>query len=316
MLIYVSIMMDATRHHTCTQHATGLAKIIQKTAHIVMVHPLQVLTSHSVVAYVNSLRQQRISKVLEAPNLTFIHEGINMADRMGTGEPHECEREVVKSGKPRLDLRGEPLQDAELYTDGCCFRHDTEGLKARYAVVRRTGDAFETTESGQLEGQQSVQRAELKAVIAALGKGEGRRITIYTDSAYVVGAVHVELGQWMRAGFLTSGNKPIKHEQEMWELADALQLPEEVAIVKCKGHVNANTTTARGNQEANQVAKRAARYTSSLQMVSVEEELLLVPHLTSERIMEEQKRASLPEKTVWKQRGATNQEGLWRGPDG
>lgn len=100
VLMYTSIKLDATekRHPACTRHAAGVAKIIQKTAHIVMGHALHVLTSHSVVPYVNSqtftmtlLRQQRLSKILEAPNQNFSHEGINMADRMAGGEPHKCE---------------------------------------------------------------------------------------------------------------------------------------------------------------------------------------------------------------------------------
>ncbi|XP_023196972.1 uncharacterized protein LOC111609912 [Xiphophorus maculatus] len=108
VLMYLSVMMDnmEKRHPPCTQHAAGIAKLIQKTAHIVMGHALQVLTTHSVVAYVNSqsftmtaLRQQRLSKILEAPNISFTHEGINMADCFADGEPHECAELVAKSEK-------------------------------------------------------------------------------------------------------------------------------------------------------------------------------------------------------------------------
>ena len=80
------------------------------TAHVVMGHPLRVLTSHGVVAYVNSqastlspLRQ--LSKILESPNVTFTHEGINMADRMATGTPHVCAEQIEKQEKIRSDLR-------------------------------------------------------------------------------------------------------------------------------------------------------------------------------------------------------------------
>ena len=56
ILMYNSVMLDnmEKRHPDCTQHAAGIAKLIQKTAHIVMGHQLNVLTTHSVVAYVNS----------------------------------------------------------------------------------------------------------------------------------------------------------------------------------------------------------------------------------------------------------------------
>ena len=122
VLMYVSVMLDnmEKRHPTCTQHVAGVAKLIQKTAHIVMEHQLHVLTTHSVVAYVNSqtftltaLRQRRLSKILEAPNLTFTHEGINMAEQLGTGDPHECVERVLKEEKVRPDLQTDPIPGAQ-----------------------------------------------------------------------------------------------------------------------------------------------------------------------------------------------------------
>lgn len=52
----------------------------------------------------------------------------------------------------------------------------------------------------------------------SLKLGKGKRVNIYTDSAYVFGAAHVELCQWKRAGFRTSAQQPIKHEKEMKKL--------------------------------------------------------------------------------------------------
>ncbi|XP_044042520.1 uncharacterized protein LOC122871449 [Siniperca chuatsi] len=323
--MYVSIMLDLMekRHPTCTQHAAGVAKILQKTAHIVMGHPLTTLTIHSVVAFVNSqtftmtsLRQHRLCKILEAPNLTFTHEGINMADRMGTCHPHECEREITKVVKVRPDLEAQALPGSEqLFTDWCCYKHDKLGLKTAYAVVRQTETGYENFRAEQLEGQQSAQRAEVVAVTEALKWGQGRDVTIYTDSAYAAGAVHVEMRQWMRTGFLTAGGKPIKHEGEMKELMEALKLPRKVAVVKCRGHDQASTPVATGNQEADKAAKRAAGYLQMYQMIT-SEETELQPKLTAEAVKEYQKGAGAQEKAVWMQRGATEQNGLWRGPDG
>ncbi|XP_006809576.2 uncharacterized protein LOC102790451 [Neolamprologus brichardi] len=177
VLMYVSIRLNPTeaKHPTCTQHAAGVAKIIQKTAHVVREHPLKVLTTHSVVAYVNSqaftmtpLTQQRLSKVLEGPNLTFTHEGINMADLMGSGESHDCVKKAEVEGKVREDLKAEPIPEAEdWFTDGCCH-HDEEGLKAGYAIVCKQGTEFEVKKAGRIEGQQSAQRAEVIALSRAL----------------------------------------------------------------------------------------------------------------------------------------------------
>ncbi|XP_032437309.1 uncharacterized protein LOC116731589 [Xiphophorus hellerii] len=258
VLMYLSVMMDnmEKRHPPCTQHAAGIAKLIQKTAHIVMGHTLQVLTTHSVVAYVNSqsftmtaLRQQRLSKVLEAPNISFTHEGINMADCFADGEPHECAELVAKSEKVRPDLEATPLIGPEVrqfFTDGCCYRHQTQELRAGFAVVESTKAGFLTRKAERLEGTASEQRAEIKAVIEALKLAQGSQVNVYTDSAYVAGTVHLELCQWMRGGSLTTSGQTLKHKE----------------VVRC------------------------------------------------------QKGVPLEEKNMWKQRGATETNGCWRGPDG
>uniref|UniRef100_A0A1A8G6N4 ribonuclease H n=1 Tax=Nothobranchius korthausae TaxID=1143690 RepID=A0A1A8G6N4_9TELE len=331
VLMYVSVMLDNTekRHPPCTQHAAGLAKILQKTAHIVMGYPLKVLTTHSVMAYITSqaftmtpLRQRKISKVLEAPHITYTHEGINMADHMGTGEPHSCEQRTGLEEKVRPDLSALPLNnpDKEWFTDGCCHRDETDGLKAAWAVVEQlpTGE-WSTAEAQKLIGQQSAQRAEVLAVIAALKMSIGKRVNIYSDSAYAVGAVHVELKQWLRAGFVTAGAKPIKHETEMRELAEALLLPAEVAMIKCKGHSQGSDFVSKGNQEADRAAKLTAGYLPihNLVVETIDGEKNIDPRisLTKETLKSMQEQASPQEKTLWLARGATNTD-VWRGPDG
>lgn len=96
-----------------------------------------------------------------------------------------------------------------------------------------------------------------------------KRVNIYTDSAYAFGAAHVELAQWKRAGFRTATNAPICHRKEMEELERALHDPNEVSIIKCKGHSQANTMVAKGNQKADEAAKEAAGYKGRQQMVQV-----------------------------------------------
>ncbi|XP_025766005.1 uncharacterized protein LOC112847799 [Oreochromis niloticus] len=324
VLMYVSIKLGPieARHPTCTRHAAGVTKIIQKTAHIVREHPLKVLTTHSVVAYVNSqaftmtpLKQQRLSKVLDAPNLTFTHERINMADLMGSGEPHDCVKRAQVEEKVREDLKAEPIAGAEeWFTDGCCHR-DEEGLKAGYAVVRRVGQEYQVIEAGRIEGQQSAQRAEVIALIRALRLAKNLKVNIYTDSAYGFGAAHVELAQWKRAGYRTATNAPICHKKEMEELEKPLEDPDEVSIVKCKGHSQGDNPVARGNRTADEAAKKAAGYKGQRQMVQVtaEEE---VSTNTLEEVRQAQKEAAPEEKGVWQAKGAWQEEGLWRSPDG
>ncbi|XP_039897087.1 uncharacterized protein LOC120739399 [Simochromis diagramma] len=324
VLMYVSVKLHPTeaKHPTCTQHAAGVARIIQKTAHVVREHPLKILTTHSIVAYVNSQAfcmspraQQRLSKVLEAPNLTFTHEGINMADLMGVGEPHDCAKRAQIEEKIREDLKVEPIPGAEdWFTDGCCHR-DKGGLKAGYAVVCRVEGDYQVRESGRIEGKQSAQRAEVIALARALRLAKNRRVNIYTDSAYAFGAAHVELPQWKRAGFRTATNAPISHKHEMEELEKALADPEEVSIIKCKAHSQGTSMVEKGNQRADEAAKEAAGYKGRRQMIQVTSEEEISVDLIEE-VKQAQEEASPEEKGVWKNKGAWQDGHLWRGPDG
>ncbi|KAL4009161.1 hypothetical protein ACER0C_003013 [Sarotherodon galilaeus] len=234
-----------------------------------------------------------------------------MADLMGSGEPHDCAKKAEAEEKVREDLKAEPIPGAEdWFTDGCCHR-DEEGLKAGYAVVCRRGQQYEVKEAGRIEGQQSAQRAEVIALTRALRLAKDMKVNIYTDSAYAFGAAHVELAQWKRAGFRTATNAPICHKKEMEELEEALNDPDEVSIIKCKGHSQENTMMAKGNQKADEAAKEAAGYKGRRQMVEVtaEEE-------PSTDVLEEarqaQEGAAQEEKEVWQNRGARKEGGLWR----
>ncbi|KAL3978921.1 F-box and leucine-rich repeat protein 13 [Sarotherodon galilaeus] len=225
----------------------------------------------------------------------------------------ECGFKVEE--KVREDLKAEPIAGAEeWFTDGCCHR-DEEGLKAGYAVVRRVGQEYQVIEAGRIEGQQSAQRAEVIALIRALRLAKNLKVNIYTDSAYAFGAAHVELAQWKRAGYRTATNAPICHKKEMEELEKALEDPDEVSIVKCKGHSQGDNPVARGNRTADEAAKKAAGYKGQRQMVQVtaEEE---VSTNTLEEVRQAQKEAAPEEKGVWQAKGAWQEEGLWRSPDG
>ncbi|XP_049451181.1 uncharacterized protein LOC125900323 [Epinephelus fuscoguttatus] len=326
VLMYVSVTLDPMedRQPPCTRHA-AVAKILQKVAHIVMGHALTVLTTHSIVAYVNSaaftmtsLRQNRLDSILSAPHITYTHDGINMAEGIREGEPHTCEERVKKDTKVRDGLYVEPLLHAQetLFTDGCCFKHPQEGLKAAYAVVRRKGEMFEEVKVGRVTGKESAQVAELQAMIAALEWAENKVVNIYTDSAYVVGAIHVEMIQWLRAGFLTAAGTPIKHEKEMRQLLNALQKPKEVAIMKCKGHDKGTSMIARGNEAADLAAKRTAGYVPQYVMVQTELIHDMLPPCDVNMIKKEQEKATPEDRQLWVERGALSTEGIWRAPDG
>lgn len=61
----------------------------------------------------------------------------------------------------------------------------------RFAGSICGGGHYVTLKAERLEGTQSAQRAKVIAIIEALKLAEGKEVTIYSDSAYAVGPVHV-----------------------------------------------------------------------------------------------------------------------------
>lgn len=72
---------------------------------------------------------------------------------------------------------------------------------------------------------------------------------------------------------------------------------------------------AEGNDMAAKEANKVAGNQEGKQMLSMRRKWEDHPEVTREVIIEAQKGVRPQEKTVWKQRGATENEGLWRGPD-
>ena len=64
--------------------------------------------------------------------------------------------------------------------------------------------------------------------------------------------VHAHGAVWKERGLLTSQGEQIKHSKEILELLEAIKLPQEVAIMHCKGHQKGETEQERGNRLADQ----------------------------------------------------------------
>ncbi|XP_056308428.1 uncharacterized protein LOC130219955, partial [Danio aesculapii] len=331
ILLYVSVLLDQVeaRQPPCARFAAGLAKVIEKTSHIVMGHQLLIRTSHSVVSFVNSssftfsaLRQRRMLKILTAANITYSHNGINKADLMTDGDHHDCAPLTDRLSVAREGLTASPLPETDnpitLFTDGSCHRADDGTLKAGFAVVQLQGDQFVTIQAEPLIGKQSAQKAELLALINALRHSKGQAVNIYSDSAYAVSTAHVELPVWIRCGFTTSSGRPITHEKEARELSVAIMLPDKVAIIKCTGHSQGTDLISRGNDAADLAAKRASDYIKGQFVVTSEPDVTsLLPEFSREFLSEQQDMAAPEEKSVWKNKGAIRHEdGLWTAPDG
>ena len=125
---------------------------------------------------------------------------------------------------------------------------------AGYAVVSN----FETIEAKPLPQGSSAQLAEFIALTRALELGEGKRIAIYIDSNYAFLVLHAHAAIWKERGHLTTRGSPVKYGDQILRFLEADHLPTEVSVSHCKGHQKESTEVARGNQAADQAARRAA----------------------------------------------------------
>nr|XP_046167153.1 uncharacterized protein LOC124003133 [Oncorhynchus gorbuscha] len=327
VLMYHSSKLDHidTGQTTCSRYVAAVAKAIEKTAHLVMCHKLEIHTHHGVAAYLTAKeftfsahRKNKIQNKCTQSHITFVNTDKNMADALNAEEgiTHVCAERAAQELKLRPDLENEPILTADLwlYTDGCCYRGE-EGNIAAYAVVQQTEDGAHTTlESGIIPQPASAQLAEIIGLTQALTVAKGKKVNIYTDSAYAHGAVHIDGPQWVRRNFTTTGNLPIKHKTQMERLIAAVSLPEKVAIMKCKGHQILDSKISKGNDAADQAAKKAGGYTPRQMVLQVSPPRT---ELTNQHIKELQQTAGPYEHSVWGQRGATKgPDELWRCHDG
>ncbi|RMB93997.1 hypothetical protein DUI87_29585 [Hirundo rustica rustica] len=172
------------------------------------------------------------------------------------GEPvHDCLETIEASYSSCPDLKDAPLDDPETwFTDGSSYvisgkRH------AGYAVTT----CREVIESGPLPTNTTAQKAEIIALTCALEIAKGKKVNIYTDSRYAFGVVHTHGAIWKERGLLNSQGKNIKHSQEILRLLEAVQLPEQVAIMHIKAHQKVSSELEEGNELADREAKEAAK---------------------------------------------------------
>ena len=139
------------------------------------------------------------------------------------------------------------------YTDGSSFVLDGKG-RAGYAVVSN----FETIEAKPLPPVTLAKLAELIALTRSLELGKRKRVAIYTDSKSAFLVLHPHVAVWKERGHLTPRGSPIKYGDQILRLLEAVHLPAEVSVSHCKGHQKGSTEVARGNQAADEAARRAA----------------------------------------------------------
>lgn len=113
------------------------------------------------------------------------------------------------------------LPEVVIYTDGACYRNGKPGaLASAAAVILKDGEAQAV---GEFMGHGTSQRAEVTAAIIGLrALKEQSRVTIYTDSKYLVNGA---TGEWAR-----------HVNTEYWNKLDDLSKRHYVTYVWVRGH--------------------------------------------------------------------------------
>jgi len=119
----------------------------------------------------------------------------------------------------------------EAFTDGACSGNPGPG---GWGVLLRMGKNEKELCGG--EATTTNQQMELQAAVEVF-KALTRpcRITIYSDSKYVVQGMNEWIHNWKAKGWRTAGKKPVSN-LERWQQLDALAAKHEVTWQWVKGH--------------------------------------------------------------------------------
>ncbi|KAK0111144.1 hypothetical protein ONS95_001520 [Cadophora gregata] len=156
--------------------------------------------------------------------------------RIKCGHGDDRQSEVVRTAQHIRFVRESNNRETLIFTDGACLRNGrpkpTAGCGFVYlpqipgvSLPVKYGSVPFRLENQSPDGspaEQTSNRAELRAVIAALQfrvwQGEGwKRLVIATDSEYAVKGATEWFGAWVRKGWKTSKNEPVKN-RDLWKL--------------------------------------------------------------------------------------------------
>ena len=119
----------------------------------------------------------------------------------------------------------------EIYTDGACRGNPGPG---GWGALLRYGDVDKQLYGG--EHLTTNNRMELKAVIEALSAlSKPCKVTLTSDSTYVLKGIREWLPNWKKRGWRTAGKKPVKNE-DLWKTLDELAEMHEIEWHWVKGH--------------------------------------------------------------------------------
>ncbi len=119
----------------------------------------------------------------------------------------------------------------EIYTDGACSGNPGPG---GWGALMRSGAHEKEIYGGEAETTNN--RMEMMAVIEALKSLKKRsKVTLYTDSKYVLQGATEWLDGWKAKGWKTASKKPVKNK-DLWQQIDEFVSAHDVKFIWVKGH--------------------------------------------------------------------------------
>ncbi len=123
------------------------------------------------------------------------------------------------------------LPQVDIFTDGACKGNPGPG---GWGAVLRFGDTEKELSGG--EPQTTNNRMEMMAAVEALNAlKKPCRVTLHTDSKYVMDGITKWVFGWQKKGWRTADNKPVKNV-EIWQALLAAARPHQVTWKWVKGH--------------------------------------------------------------------------------
>lgn len=122
-------------------------------------------------------------------------------------------------------------KNVDIWTDGACSGNPGPG---GWGAVLRYGDTEK--EISGAEAATTNNRMELMAAISALeALKRETKVTLHTDSKYVMDGLTKWIHGWKKNGWKTADKKPVKNE-DLWKRLDEANARHQVTWKWVKGH--------------------------------------------------------------------------------
>ena len=138
-----------------------------------------------------------------------------------------------------------------IYTDGACKGNPGPG---GWGVYMKYNEHKKELCGGEQETTNN--RMELMAAIMALETlNKASKVSLYSDSKYVLQGITEWMDNWKKRGWKTSAKKPVKNE-DLWRRLDAAIERHEIKWHWVKGHSGDD-----GNEKADMLANKGVPLT-------------------------------------------------------